>query len=157
MKTILNSLLVLVAAASCSLAQIITVTITPKTLTPTDPACSFTASEFTQGISNNFASGSGALHGALEPFTITETADKCLTQLVIGTFTALPTVTVTIKPPTSATATAQLKYTLTTVSVTRINQTVDQSEIELRYQAIKVEDLVRNFSYTCVALTGTCD
>jgi hypothetical protein len=158
MKTILCSFFAAIAMASCSMAQSITVTLTPTSA----PLCAFQASGVVQGITmpDPTPGASPSSPGVLQPITITKGPEQCSNQLMVDIFRPVPTVTIVLASPVTT-----LRYTLTNVTVTDIS---DQSQpgttstlpsgetVTLNYNTIKVEDFFNNTTFTCSKLTNTC-
>jgi type VI protein secretion system component Hcp len=161
MKPLLFSLVLAAGAASCCLADHISVTV--NTATP----CTFTATAITEGFSIAIATGSatgGAGAGKItaSPIGITKGLDSCSIPLYVDFFkaAAIPTVVITLSTGTGDAAKPELILNLKNVFVSQISDsdssaTAPSEKIMLNYEAITITDPVDNSSVTYDVATNT--
>ena len=164
MKTILMLLIAVVAASSCCLADTISVKVGYAT------PCTFSALSVMDGVTNTvtFGAGPGGVEAGkptASPVVISKAVDSCSIPLTLQAFrgSVVPTVTITLSAPPSASgpAKAAMIITLTNAAVTALSDS-DQSggslaeKVSLVYEKIEIQDLLDNTILTCDLLENIC-
>ena len=177
MKTILSTILVVLAAAGAHTAQASTTITVALSAGGGTTACTFNASSFTDGFTTAGIAATaigiatpGAGSGKIRPVDVTvkKLVDKCSAPLFAHLVNSndFSTVTITVSAPLGVTVAPVLSVTMTNAMVTAINHsdgTGDDAPIEVdtfSYETIKIvyvgQGSGQGSTVTCSSKTQSC-